>query len=199
MDGTEPVALAGALLTVLGLVVVAPDAPGRLLGAVVRRAERLRRRKPPAQHVLATSVSLWAQGSAPTLTQGPRPDAGVEERVGLLERDVRALREQVGEQRVALANDLAAHGQRVGELEDRLAQLSEEHSAVVTKSERIHTVGFPIAAVGAFASGAPFLFLGPWWWGPYGVVFVLAVWSLWRYRSEVCRGWRDGRAHGLGA
>lgn len=177
VSGQTLVEVLGTVVTIIGLVVVAPYEAGRLVAelsrALVRLGHKARAsaarvlpflRRDATVHGVAAHGSIKAGGSARVIARaGLRPDRNVEDRLNVLERAVTGIWAEVDD----LRND---HREEVAELRRQIEAVSGEVAALRrTVDERyqnareLNARGFPLAAVGVVVANVPSLFLS-WWW-----------------------------------
>ena len=215
----ELVQVLGALVTIAGLVIVAPFEAGRALPAVWRSTASAMRR-----------ARSWLSRWLPFLRRNIRVNIGSSTRVtsrvtasatgrmgltdqGTTEEQLAAIRAAVASIHSELDGLRADDRALRAELTVKLDQLAEDHAALRRDLEeqwqeqgQLNARGFPLAAVGALLAGVP----GSWlaaagWWlaGP-----LLAVWAvaaaiagrwLWDARDQLAAGWHAfrPRAHQL--
>ncbi len=199
----------GTLVTIAGLVVVAPSAAGRAIATPIRYvrdklselrscvARRLRRR-PPDIHECAGTVHAHSRAFFNPMVRPSLNGSGTnEDRLVALERSTLALREEV--------TDLGATSHQLTTAITSLAnKANAQHIELKTRieadrvsSEVLNTRGFPLAAAGALLSGLPDR-----WLEPSGalleVLFTLvalgtcawALCSLWRALPDLVQGFR---------
>lgn len=201
----------GALVTIAGLVVVAPFEAGRALpalrGSVARTAVRARNFLSRWLPFLRTNVLVDPGGISShtpavsgSITGRMRlvPRGTPEEQVIMIWREVDSIYTELDGLR-------AEDGKIRTELIAKFRQLAEDHAALrqALEEERqeqgqINARGFPLAAVGALLAGVPGAWLPAAWWfvggflGIVGLVAagVAALW-LWGAKDKLAAGWHS--------
>jgi hypothetical protein len=209
----ELVQVLGALVTIAGLVIVAPFEAGRALPAVWRWTAPVRSR---ARELLSRVLPFLRRnirvniGSATGVTS--RVTASITGRVGLTDQGT--TKEQLAAIRAAVASihseldGLRAEDRAIRtELTVKLDQLAEDHAALRQalaeqrqEQGQLNARGFPLAAVGALLAGLPSSWLaaaGWWLGGPLVAAGVVAAWVavrwLWEARDKLAAGWHAFR------
>jgi hypothetical protein len=209
VSGQTLVEALGTVVTIVGLVVVAPYEAGRMVAelwrAVVRLGHKARAsaarilpflRRDATVHGAAAQLNIGVGGAAKAVVRpGLRQSASVEDRLTVLERAVTGIWTEVDDLR-------KEHKERVAELRKRIETVSGEVAALRrTVEERyqnareLNARGFPLAAVGALVANVPSLFLS-WWWL---LLFVPLCWvAVAPMRKTACDTWSEivkGAAH----
>jgi hypothetical protein len=203
----ELVQALGALVTIVGLLVVAPYEAGRVPPAVwhsiTQAGSRVRgwlSKWLPflRRHRTFNVGSLTAITSAVTMSAYGR--TGVTDK-GTTKEQLAAIRAALtsihGELDGLRAEDKAIRA----ELNMKLDHLAEDHAALRQALEeqrkeagQVNARGFPLAAVGALLAGLPGSWLAAWWVAvPLVAVGVVAAWValrwLWEARHKLAEGW----------
>ena len=184
----------GTFVTILGLVVVAPRAAGRVLPSLWRgvlsvvaalqgRRASVTVAGPPDQRRLIVAQSTdWNVESPDNLSH--------DERLARLEQAVTDGQVEASRLKMALADLDARTAARYSELEGRSSDLQRHVQEGESRQEHLNSRGFPLAAMGALLAGTPCWF-ATWWWLP---LFLLVIgvglrWLFWDSRSELLAGW----------
>lgn len=209
--------LLGTLVTILGLVVAAPDAAGRLLptayATIARRANqglawvdswRNVEQTNPGQ-LAATLPRLTARMQGPRVRHALAESATDQEKLTYLCRSVELIHTELDElhdgQRTMKAELSASLDQAMADL----SELRQHAQAQQVQSRKVDARGFPLAAVGALVAGVPVVWGDPasivWWlWGSLTALGVIAGYVAVRWfiepdstRAALRDGWRDAR------
>lgn len=192
----------GTLVTVVGLIVLAPAATGRLiartaLGPVIFLSRWVRVWRPKhAEAIGAFSGSIRftgrAHGHAPWVKRQSL-DACIDE----LRRAVDGLRGQVQQIDARLGAEVRVLQVALRESEARLQQALTDHRATIRlqeqQSQELELEALPLAAAGALIAGCPFWFDES-AWGTVAVVLV-GLYAISRAEQSVGKirlGLRDG-------
>jgi hypothetical protein len=209
----ELVQVLGALVTIAGLVIVAPFEAGRALPAVWRSTAPARSRArnwlsrwlPFLRRDIRVNIADMAGGLS-VITGSATGRMGLTDQ-GTTEEQLTAIRAAVASIHTELDGLRAEDRALRAELTVKLDQLAEDHAALRRDLEeqwqeqgQLNARGFPLAAVGALLAGVP----GSWlaaagWWlaGPLVAVWAVAAaiagrW-LWDARDKLAAGWHAFR------
>jgi len=191
----------GTLITIAGLVGVAPEAVGRLLPRAWRRLREWGRRTrgwlarfiPFLRRSVNVGAATAAFSVAGSATGTVRPGYSVTQDLG---EQIKELREQIRIIYLELdglsalvRQQHADHDARLAELRATLERVVREFEQQTRSAEELNTRGFPLAAAGALLAGCPWWFDEFW---PWSVLIALlafgALVSLVRTTPYVARG-----------
>lgn len=203
------VQIVGTVVTVAGLVVVAPREAGRVpadLWRWVRRAgATLRGWAARVLPFLRRTHSATLAGTMPITSASLTGEVSVRNGLtstGSHDEQLEQLRQAV----VGLRGEIDALDgrtfRRFEGVHKRVTEVEAAHRDFAAKIEEqmrsaavLNARGFPLAAAGAVLAGIPFAFES-WWWTPlFALVLVVSAFGLARARKELAAGWRMGRAN----
>ncbi|MFT3834614.1 MAG: hypothetical protein QM711_15050 [Micropruina sp.] len=203
--------LLGALVTALGLVVVAPEALGTVARQLMAGAAHLARRargqlarwfpslgKSTSATVGAVAASLLGIASNARGRIGPTDIGDHAQQLDQLRRVVAAIYAELDELHAAHEQLKAEQSARLDALTAELAAVQQALREQEDEQRKLNGKGFPLAALGLLPSSVPVDVLnGPTGWAVLallgGFAVVGARW-LAEARGDIAKGWREAAA-----
>lgn len=202
----------GTLVTILGLVAVAPREAGRAVPAlghsVKRGADRARTSlskllpflRRPGQHnpaSLNASIPIVSTVSAFGRV-GLTGQGSPHEQLTAIRAAIVSIHAELDWLRAESAATRAEMSGKLNRLAEDHAALREALDAQRSEQEQVNARAFPMAALGAALAGfpGPWLVAGGWWLTTLlalagAVAACVAIRWLWEARAELCAGWHS--------